>query len=135
MRGPTVVKAIRNSLPGRAAVLRAMQVDATTDDVVRIRRMNDDGVVIGDLLFALEMLLMDRGPIIAAVRGAKDAQQPIIVAGFVHRERVKNVWLRRADRQGRAAKARWLRQILQQMLPVLAAIGRAPNAAARSLLG
>jgi hypothetical protein len=50
-----------------------MQVDAPADYVVGVGRMNDDGVVIGNLLFAQEMFLVDSGPIVAAISAAKDA--------------------------------------------------------------
>src|SRR5207237_1891828 len=96
---------VRDLFPGLAAVLGAMQIDATADHMIGIRRMDDDRIAVRDLSFALEVIPLNILPTVAAIRAAKDSEQQVFVAGgLVLRKRVKHLGFRRTDRHARPSK-------------------------------
>src|SRR5262249_12086238 len=127
---------LRDPAPGLAAVPAAMQVHTAADYVIRIRRVHDNGITVRDLSFILEMAPLDVFPRIAAIHAAKNSQQEIFVAGgFILRERVHHLRLRRTKCQTGTAEKRGIGKFVREVLPFLAPVTRTPDAAPHPLFG
>src|SRR6266436_406786 len=63
--------------PALATVFGQVQIDSTTNDIVRIRRMDDNGIAVRNLAFIGKMTSANFLPGITTVRGAKDSEHQI----------------------------------------------------------
>ena len=133
---PALVIPESNLLPSLAAVLRQVQVNPAADDDVGVGRVHGNRVAVRDLPLSGEVIPCDVLPSVAAVRRDEDAKQAIRVpARLVLREGVECVGLRETDGEARPPEARRVRQSFGQLRPILPAVRRAPDAAARPLIG
>src|SRR5215813_15467886 len=98
---------MRDFLPGITAVSRAMEIDATTDHMIGISRMDYDRITVRYLPFAFEMVSPDVLPFVTAVCTAKHSEEEIFIGGgFILRKRVDHIRIRGADGQTCPAEER-----------------------------
>ena len=88
-------------MPGLPGIGGQMQIYTTTNDVVLIFRVHDDGVVITHLSFVTEMRAMNVRPAVSTVITAKYPQHTGLCIGS---DGVQDVRIRGRDHQARAVK-------------------------------
>ena len=90
----------RHLLPVLAAVGRQMEIDTAAQDMIRILRMNGDGVSVRNLSFIREMFAPNFSPAFSAIVASENTEQQIApVAVRIFRESIHHVGIRQADCQ------------------------------------
>src|SRR6266699_4577915 len=90
----------RHFRPSLSAVGRQMEIDSAAHDMIRILRMNSDGVPVRNLPFIRKMFAADFAPALSSVRAPKNTEQQIApVTVRVFRESIHHVAIRQADCQ------------------------------------
>ena len=87
-----------------------MQVHAAAQDVVRISRVNDNGIAVSHLAFVGEVGTSDAFPGVAAIARPENAEQVVIGRGDLQVEHVRIGW---RHREHRAIELRRRRQTIR----------------------